>query len=1719
MAVEIPVYVDIRGAFEQAARDVPKEIPKLEKAISSQALKIDFGGDNMRTLLTDSSITAGRLRRALREVRQEFDAVNSGAQKARRGMNVDNLIKSYALLEQRLTGTFNQPTVLMMKTEATIGKVSAKINKLKASLSAATPGTDLFNKTNYELQLQQQRLSQLNMQLMRYRAGVNETTAAFSRQSSIVRQLSGYFSGIYAAHALLRFVKQVRDVTGELEYQQIALGHILQDRKAGDELFERTIEAAKQSPFRIGELVTYTKQLAAYRIEQEDLFDTTQRLADISAGLGVDMNRLILAYGQVRAASVLRGQELRQFTEAGIPLVEELAKKFTKLKGEMVSTADVFKLISERAVPFEYIKEIFEEMTNAGGMFYKMQETQAETLKGRWEKLKDAFDQALMSLGNSDTFQGWNDDVLKILNGIAKNLKGVVKTVNAGAVAWAAYWVATKSGLNYGVRLTAEFIKEYGAVTTLKFGVNSLALAFKRLWLAMKANWVGLAISAVAGLITFFTTFRKKTEEANEELSDMQKSIEAIKEANKKFEFEKELIDNYDSLSKLTERTATQSEQLASAIDELKRIYPELADKIGDTNVPLAEQAELLKNAAEDAHKLAVEEAKNQLETQKDIIRGLEQEEAAAKQALDAARRRHEEAKASEALGERYEETYGLVTKKTAEGLKNETIEAAKAAKAAEDNYEAIAEKLAIARREAEELEKVAFPNDAQKKLTGWRKMLMDARKYISEGLPKEIYTEADVKSWETLGEAIKKLKPAFEEARKTYVGLVAAVKEGGALVRPDLVKERDAAKDAFDTFQALDTMLGGLLSKKETHGSDSRLSNLKKDISEVTNAYKKFLELRKYMSNQKALDEIGILFPQLNGLEPTLESTIQKIQSFLQNYKGPKDKVYLEMQRAIDTEISNLKFDDLKKKIDEELKNVSERIKRSESARNFYQNILGLTGDENLAATLSVSVYGGIGEEFKDRIKNQLVEALNTLDSESFSGLEENILKAFNVGDYEYLRRNLEKVPEKLRDVVKTVSDDADKYNSEIISSYAKLLMKFDEVRQKSIDIENKADQDIKTLREGLALEIKGINENAAIQDKDAAIKAAEERVAAVEAGVNREKELNQFRLKREYRMFFESIGVLSLESARKVARAERAMVTAQFEAGEISLSKFERELDRIEERLRKYEDEKNPFVTYLSKGIDGLVEKIKQAGKNLSGIAGNLKDDEGFFNMDEDTMAYIDKLGAVFGGDLFGVSGRKNVFAKAMAEYGPDPEAWSKVLNQAEEKLEKMGSEMSQGIGWANFWVSFAGNGIKAFDKIAQKSKNVEGEVKEGWDKFAKGLVASVAGLIVGDPIVASIAGILGAEKMDVDDAWERFTSVNEKAMSGFEKFKSGDIIGAIIDNIEGWSEFFGKNTKEIDRQINELNKLLQDLEYQYSRLDVAIQKAFGSDYIYHYNKQVEALKAEAEAYRKQAELEQSKGDKKRDQDKIDEYNKQARAVEDKISDMQSQLSEFFAGTDLTSAAKDFANSWIEAYKQFGNTTDAMKEKFQSMIQEMVVNSLAADIMQRQLAPIFKMINELSQDDGMLSAADVASIAAKANETMPMINDAMTTLMSELTAAGYNLRQQTTQFTGISRNIAGATEESINGLAAGINTQNFYMQHIDMTVTMILEALTGESATGARKSQSGTSTNPYQDQMLEYASSIPLMRDDMYAIRSMLERVIRPNASKAEHYVSVRM
>ena len=267
---------------------------------------------------------------------------------------------------------------------------------------------------------------------------------AMNSQLSIVGQLRNEFLGLYSIYAAQNFLRAVVDIGGELENQKIAMASILQDEGKATTIFNQIKKLAVASPFGVMDLNQYAKQLSAYSIPYNELYDTMKRLADISAGVGVDMGRIILAYGQIKAAKFLKGTELRQLTEANIPMVDKLAERFSKLEGRIVSAGEVLDMISKKKVTFEDVKDVLWELTDDGGMFNNMQEVLSEAVKSKWKNLADAIDIMLGDIAESmGSTLKWTAESLTTL---AQNWKEIVPFITVATAAFGTYRVAVYAG-------------------------------------------------------------------------------------------------------------------------------------------------------------------------------------------------------------------------------------------------------------------------------------------------------------------------------------------------------------------------------------------------------------------------------------------------------------------------------------------------------------------------------------------------------------------------------------------------------------------------------------------------------------------------------------------------------------------------------------------------------------------------------------------------------------------------------------------------------------------------------------------------------------------------------------------------------------------------------------------------------------------------------------------------------------------------------------------------------------------------------------------------------------------------------------------------------------------------------------------------------------------------------------------------------------------------
>lgn len=249
------------------------------------------------------------------------------------------------------------------------------------------------------IELEQKRQQEIAQSAAKARNDLAAAFAGANAEAKKMQSIAGDIKSLFLQGGIVfgaqQFFNSIVQTGGEIVQQHVALRSILGDVQKADELFAQTQQLALQSPFKFGELNRDVKQLAAFGVEANDLYDTTKRLADIASGLGVDFGRLGLAFGQVKARSWLDGKELRQFAYAGLPLLQKITELYNsegKNGRKNYTQADVKKMISGRQVSFEDVQKVLWKMTDEGGQFYNMQLVLSETLLGRWNKLIDAWD-------------------------------------------------------------------------------------------------------------------------------------------------------------------------------------------------------------------------------------------------------------------------------------------------------------------------------------------------------------------------------------------------------------------------------------------------------------------------------------------------------------------------------------------------------------------------------------------------------------------------------------------------------------------------------------------------------------------------------------------------------------------------------------------------------------------------------------------------------------------------------------------------------------------------------------------------------------------------------------------------------------------------------------------------------------------------------------------------------------------------------------------------------------------------------------------------------------------------------------------------------------------------------------------------------------------------------------------------------------------------------
>lgn len=853
--------------------------------------------------------------------------------------------------------------------------------------------------------LAEQRLTNARMQAARasgtHNAAMTKENTALSSQSRIAGELKNQIANVYSIYTLERFVRGLYTIGGEFQKQRIALTSILGDSMKAETIFNRIKDLAVVSPFQFKELASYAKQLSAYSIPYEELYDTTKRLADISAGVGVDMGRIILAYGQVRSAAFLRGQELRQFTEAGIPLVDELAKRFTKLTGVVTSAGDVFDKISRKEVSFGMVKDVLWELTDEGGKFYNMQEALAESLAGKWSNLQDAWDVMMADIAEGNS--GVLSDSLEILTELMKHWKAMAAILGTLVGAYGAYKttviaVNTIEKANLRIETIQTIVNRARAIKGLTAATKAQTVAQWALNAAMKANpWV-IAITAIGGLVGLYLTLREKTKSAADTIREFNVQVQ---EQNEKISEAKNKANSYISTMFDTSKAV---DARRMAYEKLQGIYPSIFKSMSYEQALLKGQIELLNMANKEAREISKKNARTNLTT-------------AYQDLLEAER------------GVKYAELFSVASDgrimdtKMLREAKNQLEIARSIVKEAKEDFTTI----------------LSVTDDIDKNIkSAWFTTAKEIAGDMNSLIPKDD---------EAYEEYANRVKEERENADKTLKGFKKGNPYSEETVR-NAQKVFDVSKKIMDTL--------GVLGKSSGGEKDPIAEQWKARTDLIDKAVSSYEKWRKIEGEEaasqrvKGISEFAPIFDK-NGVNLDLKDpskAYKYIQGQLDRSKEKQEDLYISLGVKID----KAGIDSAKKEVDNALKEIEKYVSQTGEKWDLYKKLFNASGNKSLSMNIA---FGG-EVSFKsvvDDLRNQLSKALENTGSkfsvtDVLAMKEDDVKKQFGEGV--------------ILKLYQSINEESKKMRSESLENLLGMIEDYKDYAQKIKDIERNLQKDL---------------------------------------------------------------------------------------------------------------------------------------------------------------------------------------------------------------------------------------------------------------------------------------------------------------------------------------------------------------------------------------------------------------------------------------------------------------------------------------------------------------------------------------------------------------------------------------------------------------------------------------------------------------------------------
>lgn len=1598
------------------------------------------------------------------------------------------------------------------KSEVTIVQRARKIEALaNAQRALNSTGRDYSSQLS-KIASETQRLQQANDNVAKSMERVKRS------QSSVLNttdQLTRKIALLFSVSAIQGYVEKLVSVRGEFELQQRALQAILQNKDEANALWEKTVALAVKSPFQVKELVTYTKQLAAYKIEADKLYDTTKMLADVSAGLGVDMGRLILAYGQVKAANYLRASEVRQFTEAGVGLLQELATMYTELEGRMVSVGEVQARITKRMVAFGDVEEVFKRITSAGGIFYNMQEIQAETLAGMISNLKDNFDVMFNEIGKA------NDGVLKgfinILNTVVAQWRDFAIALNTAGTVFVTYSIkaaiAAAANRKIGVSAAEAMIAQGGLTKAIGYTTNALIKSFN----FVKANpWI-LVATAIAGTIFYLKDLTERLDETRATYDVLNNQIDTQKS-------------NLESLTNKIEKQVKAQEDAESSLSNVKKgtqEYKEAEQKANEEREKTQKLLNILKTQYPEVYAKVMQN--------KEGIKSLASEQ----------KKYNDELERTSVLNKLMQADVPLIGESFKEQAEAYTTSLDKQKKASTDlknTYKALTSELNYLFKTDSKIpdylkqnaQLVINSNDNIEKKT---KLLISYSEAISR------HTSTSNRTLNTLRKNAEDSLSSLEDANENRVVQMQEMNKSYVSLRDNALKE---ANITLAEFKALSKEQQEDLGKrmatfiKSSAGAESNFARfflknrIKQDLG-ISISYDE-KEVEKEMTDlQKKLSEYVNEYnnkPEIKG-KNALKLPIVTAETDVEEYR---DKIFAAGKALIEAAQENANsVENLAPHIDKNQKVAIQLAKSAGEAQQALAKLFGYTDKKGEKA-------GETAYERKIKAQLDLLKKMQSQYEKLRQTMGEEDATSTITSSFGTAYQKLFNKPLKLKFDKASIANEMESISNTISGKSAEALKRswqntIGELRSEITvsatldnisEFERQMDSMFNSYQLYIELEAKGVPKDLIqnlfgidVTTLDDIARALEEKYPDVtKLG---EKELDSYfkiqkkitdnqknELKRRSDLLYNYLeqSVDKVKQVQNSGALEISFATDFFNKGSLNAEQYATVVKNVTEKVNKevskintdkfketpeYIQAMGDLSAYSASQLEVMIARMQEL---INSSAGNLNasDLKVYTDLIDKIQDRLKQIKSPFS---------KNAFAefrelkRLQAEFNAETERYNQLLREqkiAKDRLESAKTEAEQARGRVGIDASAKDDLIAATESLqdansALNNSNDKLNISQGKLSNISGKMGQIQGgmsaaMSMIDKIVTGIYQSIEAtidimnqfkelqESQGVDtskggwreaaQAGELLGNVNNKVMSSWNNFKSGNIAGAVADAVGSITSIFTTLNKQHDARreqtIQEEIKQVEKLQKAYQRLGDAIENAYTIDTLNMSTENAQRnIQDQIKSYQNMIAAEEDKKDT--DWDRIDEWKEAITDLQEQANELQNQkiaeLGGFGSGADMKSAAEEFASAWLEAYKETGDGLTALEDKWDEYINQVLVKQLALRGITKFLEPIMNKLDNMIGDDSYLSNDELKELQDDIDKTMPALNEYWKKL-AESFKIPIGDEGGSDNASTLSKSVQGVTESTANVIEAYLNSMRFFVSDSNMVLNNFYMAFT---------------------------------------------------------------